>query len=109
VHRSLIVAKMLPGAAPRVADLFRESDSTPLPEQVGVFRRSLYARDDLYIHVLETSRPSAEALRIAQREDEFHRVSAALAEFITPYDPRTWRSPADALAHEFYRYDAPAG
>src|SRR4051812_43803664 len=98
MHRSLIVARIAPTAVNRVADLFRESDATDLPDKVGVLRRSLYVRDDLYIPLLETAEPSESALRPAQQEPEFHRVSPRLGDYIRPYDPDTGRSPADALA-----------
>ena len=38
---------------------------------------------------------------------EFIRISERLRPYISPYLP-TWRSPRDAMAHCFYRYDAPA-
>ena len=41
----------------------------------------------------------------ARGHPEFVRVSERLRPYISPYLP-TWRSPRDAMAHCFYRYDA---
>jgi len=35
------------------------------------------------------------------------RISADLKAFIEAYDPKTWRSPQDAMAHRFYHWSAP--
>ncbi|HZG02490.1 MAG TPA: TcmI family type II polyketide cyclase, partial [Streptomyces sp.] len=35
----------------------------------------------------------------------FHAVSDQLAAHIRPYDPATWRTPQDAMAHCFYHWD----
>ncbi|NUK26932.1 TcmI family type II polyketide cyclase, partial [Streptomyces lunaelactis] len=32
-------------------------------------------------------------------------ISDRLSAFVSPYDPETWRSPKDAMAREFYRWD----
>ncbi len=38
---------------------------------------------------------------------EFRRLSDSLTAYISPHDPETWRSPKDAMAHEFYRWEYP--
>jgi cyclase len=107
VHRSLIVARIRPGAEEQVGRIFAESDRTELPRVAGVTHRALYSLGDLYVHLLETSTDGGEAVEAARRHPEFAAVSARLAEHISPYLP-TWRSPRDAVARCFYTYP-PAG
>ncbi|MEU4335737.1 TcmI family type II polyketide cyclase [Micromonospora lupini] len=104
--RSLIVAKVVPTAEEQVADIFAESDATELPRLVGVRHRSLYRLHDLYVHLLDTEHPAQEAVEAARGHPEFVRVSERLRPYVSPYLP-TWRSPRDAMAHCFYRFDAP--
>lgn len=106
---TLIVARMAPESAPTVADLFRDSDQcTTLPSELGVRRRSLFRYYDLYFHLVDFAGPADQALRTARDLPDFRRLSDALSPLIAPYDPHTWRSPVDAMAQEFYRYEAPA-
>ncbi|MEV1333191.1 TcmI family type II polyketide cyclase [Micromonospora costi] len=107
MDRSLIVAKVVPTAEAQVAEIFADSDATELPHLVGVRHRSLYRLHDLYVHLLETELPGDEAVQAARGHPEFDRVSARLRPYVSPYSP-TWRSPRDAMARCFYRYDAPA-
>ncbi|MFI6781278.1 TcmI family type II polyketide cyclase [Micromonospora sp. NPDC050276] len=106
MDRSLIVAKVDPTAEERVAEIFAESDATELPRLVGVRHRSLYRLHDLYVHLLETSQPAEGAVEAARGHPEFIRVSDRLRPYVSPYLP-TWRSPRDAMARCFYRFDAP--
>ncbi|MEU8332686.1 TcmI family type II polyketide cyclase [Micromonospora sp. NPDC048839] len=106
MDRSLIVAKLDPTAEERVAEIFAESDATELPRLVGVRHRSLYRLHDLYVHLLETEHPAADAVEGARGHPEFIRVSDRLRPYVSPYLP-TWRSPRDAMAQCFYRFDAP--
>ncbi|MEU6582460.1 TcmI family type II polyketide cyclase [Nocardia sp. NPDC046763] len=107
-HRSLIVARIVPDAVTRVAEIFAESDATDLPMLAGVTRRELYALGDLYVHLLETEQPGANAIGAAQQHPEFARVSSRLGEFISPY-LANWQSPADARARMFYQWTPQAG
>ena len=90
MHRSLIVAKIVPSAQQRVADIFAESDATALPHLAGVRHRALYRLHDLYVHLLETAADGPETLRAAGNHPEFARVSERLRPYISPYLP-TWR------------------
>jgi cyclase len=108
MHRSLIVAKITPGAEDEVARIWTQSDKTDLPLIAGVRRRELYSLGDLYIHVLESDQPSTQTLRAARSNAEFDRISRQLEPFISPYLP-TWRSPKDALATCFYSWTAADG
>ncbi|WP_019544130.1 TcmI family type II polyketide cyclase [Streptomyces sulphureus] len=104
MHRTLIIARMQPGAQDDVARIFAESDRTELPAVAGVTHRALYRLGDAYVHLLETSAPGGAAVQEARRHPEFTRVSERLSPFITPYLP-DWRSPKDAVAECFYTWD----
>ncbi|MET8120021.1 TcmI family type II polyketide cyclase [Micromonospora sp. NPDC005189] len=106
MDRSLIVAKVDPTAEERVAAIFAESDASELPRLVGVRHRSLYRLHDLYVHLLETEQPAEGAVEAARGHPEFIRVSDRLRPYVSPY-LSTWRSPRDAMAQCFYRFDAP--
>lgn len=105
--RTVIVARIKPGAEPTVAQIFAESDAGPLPTMMGVTGRWLYSIDDVYLHVLErTGEPFDGA--VAQRHDQpaFAKIMDDLSPYISPFDPETWGSPLDAVATEFYRWRA---
>jgi cyclase len=109
MHRSLIVARMKPDTAPRIAEVFAESDQGELPGLIGVTGRSLYRfGDDLYFHLIEADRPPGPSVAEHAGHPEFRRISDLLSSYVTAYDPATWREPKDAMAHEFYRWDRPA-
>lgn len=108
MHRSLIVARIMPGSQTEIARIFAASDATELPRVAGVRHRSLYSLGDLYIHLLETDNTGRAAVENARRHPEFSRVSDQLSEHVTPY-LATWASPQDAIAECFYSYEpAPA-
>lgn len=106
MERAVIVARIAPDAEERVAEIFAASDATDLPGVAGVRHRSLYRLGDLYVHLLETGQTDVETLSRARGHPEFARVSERLRPYIAPYLP-TWRTPKDALAERFYRWDAP--
>ncbi len=101
MNRSLIIARIKPDSEAEVARIFGDSDSTELPNIAGVRRRSLYRLSDLYVHLLETERPGAQAVESVRTHAEFARVSEALRPHISPY-LENWQSPADAQARCFY-------
>ncbi len=105
MYRSLIVAKIMPGREHDVAQIFAESDRTELPRVAGISHRSLYSLGDLYVHVIESPEPGPSVLATARQHPEFARISERLRPFISPY-LSTWRSPQDAVATCFYRWDA---
>ena len=102
-HRTMIVARIAPGAQDEVARIFGESDATDLPHALGVRERSLYALGDCYVHLVEFDRPVAQAMAKGVGMPGFREISDHLQPFITPYLP-TWRSPADAQAQRFYTW-----
>ena len=105
MHQTMIIARMTPDDAPRVADVFARSDATSMPREIGVRRRSLFTFHELYVHLIEFDRPPEESMRIAQALPSFRSVSEELQPYITAYDPN-WRSPQDAMARRFYEWSA---
>ncbi|MFF9285058.1 TcmI family type II polyketide cyclase [Streptomyces griseosporeus] len=105
MHHTLIVARMAPGSAPDIAKIFAESDRGELPHLVGVSRRSLFQFQDVYLHLIESERDPGPAIARAAGHPEFRDVSDRLSAYVSAYDPETWRSPKDAMAHCFYRWE----
>jgi cyclase len=106
IKRGVIVARIKPGCKEKVAELFAESDAGELPLMAGVRHRSLFALGDVYVHLVEIERDFDEAVDDIRDHPLFRELSAKLENYIEPYDPATWRSPKDAMADEFYAWDA---
>ena len=107
VKRGLIVAKIKPGSEEEVAALFAESDESELPHLGGVTHRSLWVLDDVYIHLVETDDEFGDAVASIRDHPLFKEISRKLDAYIQPYDPETWKSPKDAMAKQFYVFEAP--
>jgi cyclase len=107
VKRGIIVARIKPGSEDKVAAIFAESDSTELPRLAGVQHRSLFVMEDVYVHLLEMDENLDESVARVRDHPLFKEISRKLEPYISPYNPKTWRSPRDATAHEFYSWDAP--
>ncbi|MFF5180850.1 TcmI family type II polyketide cyclase [Micromonospora sp. NPDC000316] len=105
MSRLLIVSRIVPGAESQVAQIFAESDATELPGLTGVVHRSLYSLHDLHVHLIETSDVDPGALAAARNHPLFRQVNERLAAHTSPY-LSAWRSPQDAIADCFYRWDA---
>jgi cyclase len=105
VHRTLIVARMRPNSATGIAEVFADSDRGELPGLIGVRSRSLFQFGDVYLHLIESDRPAGPEVARHTGHPEFRAVSERLAAYVDAYDPETWRSPKDAMAQEFYRWD----
>ncbi|MER5374620.1 MULTISPECIES: TcmI family type II polyketide cyclase [unclassified Streptomyces] len=105
MHQALIVAKMAPGSAPDIAKLFEESDRGELPHLVGVARRSLFEFGDVYLHLIESEQDPGPAIAKVAGHPEFRGISDRLQAYVSAYDPATWRSPKDAMARCFYRWE----
>jgi cyclase len=106
IKRGLIVARIKPGCKEKVAELFAESDCGELPVMAGVRHRSLFAFGDVYVHLVEIERDFDDAVADIRDHPLFRELSEKLEAYIEPYDPATWRSPKDAMADEFYSWDA---
>jgi cyclase len=104
MHHALIVARMAPQSAPEIARLFADSDRGELPHLVGVRRRNLFQFGDVYLHLIESERPPGPEIAKVTDHPAFKDISDRLTAFVSPYDPETWRSPKDAMAREFYRW-----
>jgi hypothetical protein len=104
-HQSMIIARMAPSDAEKVAEIFGRSDASSMPHEIGVRARSLYRFHELYVHLVDFDRPVAEAMQIAQSLPGFRAVSEDLRPFIEAYSP-DWRSPQDAMARRFYHWTA---
>jgi cyclase len=105
IKRGVIVAKIKPGSEEEVARIFAESDATELPNIVGVRHRSLWVFGDVYIHLVETDEDFAAKVDDVRDHELFRDISRKLDPYIQPYDPETWRSPADAQARQFYSWE----
>jgi cyclase len=104
--RGVIVGRIKPGCEEKIAAIFAESDATELPRLAGVRHRSLFVLDDLYVHLVETDDDFGQAVDRVRDHPLFKEISDKLRPYIEPYNPRTWRSPKDAFAREFYSWDA---
>jgi cyclase len=108
IKRGVIVAKIKPGCADKVAAIFAESDASDLPKLVGVRHRSLFLLEDVYVHYVETEADFDASVADVRDHALFKEISAKLEPYIQPYNPATWKSPKDATAREFYSWDAPS-
>lgn len=107
MHSTLIVARMNVDSSPAVAELFAGFDATDMPHRMGTRSRQLFTYRGLYFH-LQTfdADDGAERIEGAKTDARFVRISDDLKPYIEAYDPKTWRSPADAMARSFYRWEA---
>ncbi|MFI6577777.1 TcmI family type II polyketide cyclase [Nocardiopsis sp. NPDC050513] len=103
MHRTLIVARMNPGDAADVAQVFADSDATDLPHLIGVDRRTLFRFHDLYFHLVEADKDITGNLYRARSHPLYEEIHHRLAHFISPYDP-AWAEPKDAMAEAFYSW-----
>jgi cyclase len=107
VSSTLIVARMAPHDHAGVAKLFGEFDRTEMPELMGTRRRQLFHYNGLYFHLQDFDDDhGGEVIEATRTHPLFVQISKDLAQFISPYDPQTWRSPKDAMATPFYRWPA---
>ncbi|MGW0702220.1 TcmI family type II polyketide cyclase [Streptomyces sp. NPDC002867] len=107
MHSTLIVARMEPHSAAKVASLFGAFDETEMPHRMGARRRQLFSYRGLYFHLQDfDSEDGGERVEAAKTDPRFVTISQDLKPFITAYDPATWRSPTDAMARRFYHWAA---
>ncbi|MET8769384.1 TcmI family type II polyketide cyclase [Streptomyces sp. NPDC004658] len=107
MHSTLIVARMEPGARYDVARFFQQFDETEMPHIMGTRRRELFLYKGLYFHLQEFDTDNGgELIEEAKTDPRFVKISEDLKPYIEAYDPATWRSPADAMAKSFYRWEA---
>lgn len=106
MRSTLIVARMKPDSAAEVARIFADSDAGELPRLIGVRERRLFRFHDLYMHYITAEEEVRRPLADVRGHPLFKDVNERLAAHIDAYDPRTWRGPEDAMAHEFYTWQA---
>jgi cyclase len=106
-RRGVIVAKMKAGCETKVAAVFAASDATDLPRQMQVRHRSLFMLEDVYVHLVEMGENFDNVVAGHRDHPLFKQISTDLEPYIQPYNPATWKSPKDATAREFYRWDTP--
>lgn len=104
MNRTLIVARMDEADSEAVAALFAASDGGPLPRRIGVRARTLFRFHGLYFHLIESDDDIGGKVEQMRGDRDFRELSAALDDYVRPYDPHTWRSPSDAMATAFYRW-----
>ncbi|MFI8852972.1 TcmI family type II polyketide cyclase [Streptomyces sp. NPDC053499] len=106
MHSTLIIARMDPASIGDVGKLFQEFDKTDMPERMGTVRRQLFSYQGLYFHLQDfRSDDGGERIAEARSHPLFTGISEDLKQYITAYDPATWRSPADAIAQRFYHWE----
>ncbi|MFF3616684.1 TcmI family type II polyketide cyclase [Streptomyces sp. NPDC002580] len=109
MHSTLIVARMAATSSADVAKLFSEFDATDMPRRMGTRRRQLFSYRGLYFHLQDFDEDNGgELIEQAKGDPRFVGISQDLKPFIEAYDPKTWRSPADAMAARFYNWEASA-
>ncbi|MEU9716927.1 TcmI family type II polyketide cyclase [Streptomyces sp. NPDC047976] len=107
MHSNLIVARMDVRSSAEVAQLFAEFDSTDMPQRMGTLRRRLFTYNGLYFHLQDFAEDDGgERIQASRNDPRFMKISYDLQPFIQPYDPETWRTPADAMATRFYDWTA---
>lgn len=108
-HRALMVLKMKPEDAERVAALFAEHDSkTNLPGEIGVTRRMLFRFQDLYMHLIESDHDIMGNLYRARESPAFQEINEELAKYLTRYTS-DWTEIKDSRAEMFYDWRAGEG
>lgn len=105
-HSTLIVARMDASSGDEVARLFGAFDATEMPHIMGTRRRQLFHYRGLYFHLQDFDvEHGDDVIEEAKTMPAFKQISADLRPFIDPYDPN-WKTPRDAMATRFYRWQA---
>ncbi|GAA2336464.1 TcmI family type II polyketide cyclase [Streptomyces sparsogenes] len=101
---TLIVARLKPGDhRAEISRLFAESDTTELPDLVGVQERRLLTFKDLYFHLVRTDEALSRTLTPQHDHPLFRSISEAMDEYVTPYEG-AWGSVEQASARQFYHW-----
>ncbi|MGW0393822.1 TcmI family type II polyketide cyclase [Streptomyces sp. NPDC003042] len=106
-HSRLNVARMDSMSSDQVTRIFTEFDQSDMPARMGTLRRQLFMYKGLYLHLQDLAEDDGgPRMRESRTDPRFLRISHDLLPFIQPYDPVTWRTPADAVATRFYDWTA---
>lgn len=103
---SIIVARMAPEDEAAVRGIWAESDTTELPFLLGVKHRRVYKFHGLYFHLVAAEEGIGSRLGAIGTNSLFADVNERLRPYVSAYDPATWRQPQDAMAKEFYAWNA---
>lgn len=106
MHYTLIVARMAEEDREPVSRVWAESDATELPHLIGVRQRRLFQFHGLYFQLIGSEQDPAQRIQELRGHPLFQDVNEGLKPYISAYDPTTWRGPADAMAKEFYSWNA---
>ena len=107
MYSTLIVGRMESWNQEQVARIFGAFDQTEMPDLMGTRRRELFTYQGLYFHLQNFDTEDGPGnIAAARSHPLFQQVSDDLRPYINAYDPQTWRSPADAVATPFYRWNA---
>jgi cyclase len=106
VEYTIIVARMMPENAESVRKIWTESDATGLPALLGVKHRRVYQFHGLYFHLIAAEEGLGSRLADIRANALFADVNQRLQPYIAAYDPDTWQGPRDAMAKEFYAWNA---
>lgn len=105
MHSTLLVARMEPRDASGVVSLFEKFDQSEMPGLMGTRRRQLFHFRGLYFHLQDfDTEDGRDTIEATKTHPSFVKISQDLKQFITAYDPETWRSPKDAIAQRFYHW-----
>lgn len=107
MHSTLIIAKMSGDHEGDIAKLFGAFDQTEMPGLMGTLRRQLFSYKGLYLHLQDFESEGRMAIEQARSHPLFQKISEDMRPFVEAYDPQTWKSPADAMAPSFYKWERP--
>lgn len=106
MERSLIVARMDQRHRSEVVRAFTDSDAGELPDLLGVRRRGLFSFHGLYFHLIDAEPGLAGRIEAVRHHPLFVEITRQLAPYVAAYDRASWRGPRDALADQFYGWEA---
>ncbi|AKU18669.1 hypothetical protein VV02_05810 [Luteipulveratus mongoliensis] len=86
---AIVVNRMEPRYADRVAGLFADLDATDFPARMGTRRRELFAFDGVYLHIQDF--PDSDGLAVIDEawrdaDPRFVKICADLTPIVPPYD-----------------------
>jgi len=103
-YRALMVLRMDPADAERVAKAFADHDETNLANEIGVTRRTLFRFHDLYFHLVEADDDIMARLYAARDDPRFQAVNDEVGKYLTPYSTH-WSELKDSKAEIFYSWE----
>ena len=103
VYRGVIIANYEPGTENKLADAFRRSDETELPQRVGVVSRNIWVLGNVEVHLVEAARPLPQIIHEFAKDKLFMEIKAEADQYVKPLAPELnpgvgkeiycWRNP----------------